>query len=90
MSDTEEKDEKPVVEDLRRSKRKKFHLDVVAVLSNRRSPDFCRLSNKTDIDSKSPFKSKNSNNTRRVYKKLPDVLAPILEPMFPIIGLPFQ
>lgn len=76
MSDTEQKP-KPA-EDLRRSKRNKFHLDIVAVLS-RRSPDFRRSTSKSD-SSKSTIKAKPVNAVRRSIKLSGDV--PVLEPMF--------
>ena len=77
MSDTDEKEAKPVAEDLRRSKRKKFTLDVVTLL-NRRSPDFRRIDNKTDAANKSPLKPKPPNNGCHSL--------PILEPICPSVA----
>ncbi|KAI6182627.1 hypothetical protein M3Y97_00401100 [Aphelenchoides bicaudatus] len=78
MSDTEDKP-KPA-EDLRRSKRNKFHLDIVAVLSRRSPVDFRRSINRSDPSSKSSIKPKLGN--RRSLKQSSDVSAPVLEPMF--------
>jgi hypothetical protein len=79
MSDTDEKEVKPMSEDLRRSKRNKFRLDVVAVLS-RRSPDYRRIGSKFESLNKTSFKPKDANNVRHAFN-----LAPILEPAFPIL-----
>lgn len=80
MSDNEDKEVKPLSEDLRRSKRNKFRLDVVAVL-NRRSPDYRRIGPKFDSLNKTSFKPKDANNGRNAFN-----LAPVLEPVFPILN----